>query len=108
MTDLYLNEYGKNLYLDVDYAISSATAINVKFSCSAGSVTIAGSALGANYTSSACGTVFSAGRAIVLTFASGDFSATGADTYVGWAEVTFSGSKLVSSTFAFTVSNPGG
>ena len=106
-TDIYVNEYGvkKPLYIDLQYDVASATSCRVHMSASAGTYSASVSILGANLTTS-CGTIFSANKAVELIFASGDFSGQ-ADTYTAWVEATFSGSRLISSTFRFTVSNPG-
>ena len=106
MTDIYVNEYGKSLFVDLGYNIASATSARVKFSSSAGTFSASVSILGANYTASACNTVYYANKAIEYVFTSGDFSGQ-VDTYDAWVEVTFAASRLVSSTFKFTVSNPG-
>ena len=108
MTDIYVNEYGpkKPLYIDLQFDVASATSCRVYMSASAGTYSASVSILGANVTVSACDTVFSANKAVELIFASGDFSGQ-ADTYKAWVEATFSGSRLISSTFRFTVSNPG-
>ena len=106
-TDIFLGEYGRSVYVNLDYDISSATVRLIKFSASAGTFSASVSILGANYTTSA-GDVFSANKAIVWEIASGDFSATGADDYVGWVDLTFgTNARLISSNFSFTVSNPG-
>lgn len=106
MTDLYLTEYGKRILIDVGYDVSSATLVRVLFSASAGTVSATCSILGANYTTS-CGSIFSAERAVEYVVASGDFSATGADNYRGWVEVTFPSAKLISDSFEFIVTTPG-
>lgn len=106
-TDLYVGEFGKQLYIDAQYNLSSATVVMLMMSASAGTFSATCSVLAANYTASACGTVFSANKAVEYTVASGDFSAQ-ADTYKAWIEATFGTSaKLISSTFTFTVSQPG-
>lgn len=106
-TDLYVGEFGKTVYVDCQYDLSSATLVLILMSASAGTFSATCSVLGANYTASACGTVFSADKAVEYVVASGDFSGQ-ADTYTAWIEATFgTTAKLISSTFTFTVSNPG-
>ena len=107
MTDLWVNEYGslKPLYIDLAYNVSAATSCRLYMSASAGTYSASVSILGANYTAS-CGTVFSANKAIKHEFASGDFSGQ-ADTYAVYVAANFNGSRLISSSFKFKVSNPG-
>jgi hypothetical protein len=108
MTDIYLGEFGKRVLVDLQYDISSATNVRILFSASAGTFSATCSIVGVNTTVSACGTIFSAEKAVEYIVASGDFSATGADTYTAWVESTFGTSaKLISSNFRFKVSNPG-
>lgn len=106
MTDLYIGEFGKQLYVDCQYDLSSATNVMLVMSASAGTFSATCSVIAANYTTSA-GVIFSASKAVEYTFASGDFSGQ-ADTYKAWVRATFGTSaKLISSTFDFKVSNPG-
>lgn len=106
-TTIYLGEHGKTVYVDLQYDISSATNVRILFSASAGTFSASVSTLGSNYTTS-CGDVFSLEKGIEYIVASGDFSATGADTYKAWIECTFAATaKLISDSFDFVVSNPG-
>ena len=106
MTDIYLGEYGRVIYINTDYDCSSAQSVFVKFSASAGTYSATCSVLASNVTSSA-GEVYSANKAVEWVIANDAFSATGADNFVAWVEATFPSSKLISSTFKFKVSNPG-
>ena len=106
MTDIYTNEFGKRVLVDLDYDISSATTVRILFSSSAGTFSATCSTLGVNTTVSGCG-IFSAEKGAEYVVASGDFSG-GAATYTAWVECTFGvTAKLVSSSFKFVVSNPG-
>ena len=107
-TDIYLGEYGaaKRIIIGVDYDVSSATLSRIVFSAPAGTFSATCSILGANYTTSG-GTVFSASKAFEYIPASGDFSAVGADSFRAWLNITFTGSRLISDSFTFVVSNPG-
>ena len=107
MTDIYVGEFGKQIIIGADYNLSSTTLVLLKASSSAGTFSATCSVLGANTTVSAEGVVYSANRGVEYTLASGDFSGQ-ADTYKAWIEATFGTSaKLISSTFRFTVSEPG-
>lgn len=109
MTDIYLGEYGKRVLIDLQYNVSSASNIRILFSSSAGTYSATCSILGANTTVSACDSVFSANKAVEWVIDSSAFSATGAENYVAWVQATFgSTAKLISSTFTFEVTNPGG
>ena len=120
MADLYTGEYGKTLYIETGFDMSSATGIEIHFSAPTGGIHFVNSAsvsvLAANTTTSACG-IFSANKTLEYIINSGDFSAStsGGDglsgshgTWKGWIIADFGGAKrLISSTFKFEVVDPG-
>lgn len=110
MADLFVGEFGKRLLIDLDYNVSSATGLEIHFSSSANSFVNSASVsvLGANTTASACDTVFSANKAVEYIVNSGDFSGSVEGNYKVWIEATFgTTAKLISTSFRFTVAQPG-
>lgn len=115
MTDIFVGEYGKNIYVRTGFDISSATGIEIHFSAPSGGTSFVNSAsvsiLGADVTTTACG-IFSANVACVYKVnhasnsASSEFNVAG--TWKGWLVVDFGATKrLISDTFDFIASNPG-
>jgi hypothetical protein len=115
MTDVFVGEKGKTVYVGTDFDISSATNIEIHFSAPAGGLSfvnsVSVSALGANFTTTACG-VLSANKAAVYVLNSGDFSGSvsgdPSGTWKGWLVCDFgAATRLISSSFKFKVDNPG-
>ena len=115
MADLFIGEYGKQLLIDTQFDLSSATSIEIRFSAPLGGIHFANSAsvsvLAANTTTD-CG-IFSADNAVKYVINNGDFSAStsvnaAAGTWKGWLVCDFGASKrLISSSFKFEVVAPG-
>jgi hypothetical protein len=116
MADLWVGEYGKTLYIETGFNMSSATGIQIHFSAPSGGIHFINSAsvsvLASNVTTSACG-VFSANKTLEYIINAGDFSGStsagaAAGTWKGWIQADFGGAKrLISSTFKFEVDMPG-
>lgn len=112
MTDIFVGEYGKTLYIETGYDLTSASGVEIHFSAPSGGTSFVNSAsvsvLAANLTTSACGT-FSAGKTVEYVVNSGDFSGSAAaGTWKVWVEADFTGSvHLISSSFRFKVRAPG-
>ena len=116
MADLWIGEYGKTLYIETGFDMSSATGIEIHLSAPPGGIHFVNSAsvsvLASNVTTSACG-VFSANRTLEYIINAGDFSAStsvnaAAGTWKGWVVADFGATKrLISSTFKFEVDSPG-
>ena len=112
MTDIWVGEYGKTLYIGSDYDLSSATKVQIHFSAPTGVGSFVNSAsvsvLAANYTSSACG-VFSANKTVEYIVNQGDISGSAAaGTWKVWVEADFGSTvHLISSSFRFKAKYPG-
>jgi hypothetical protein len=109
MTDIFVGEYGKDLYIQTGLDMSSATGIEVHFSAPSGGTSFVNSAsvsvLAANYTASGCG-IFSADKTALYTINTGDIDIAG--TWKVWLQVDFGSTKrLISSTFRFKAADPG-
>lgn len=79
MTDIYLGEYGRFLYAKTGADLSSADNITIRGSTSGASFANSASVsvLPTNFTASAGGTVFSAGKSVRYKINAGDFSKAG-------------------------------
>lgn len=112
MTDIYVGERGKTLYIETGYDLSSASGVEIHFSAPSGGTSFVNSAsvsvLAANV-STPCG-VFSANKTVEYVVNSGDFSGSAAaGTWKVWVEADFGGSvHLISSSFRFKARMPGG
>ena len=116
MADLFVGEYGKTIYVDTGFDLSSATGVEIHFSAPGGGIHFVNSAsvsvLASNVTTSACG-IFSANKTLEYVINAGDFSAStsvhgGVGTWKGWIVADFGSAKrLISSTFKFEVVAPG-
>lgn len=110
MTDIYVGEYGRTIYVETGYDLSSATGLEIHFSAPSGGTSFVNSAsvsvLASNYTVSACGLIFSANKTIEYIVNSGDFDVAG--NWKGWIEADFGATvHLISSSFKFKASDPG-
>ena len=115
MTDIFVGEKGKTIYVDTQFNLSSATKVEIYFSAPSGGLSFVNSAsvsvLANNKTTSACG-VFSADKAVEYIVNSGDFSGSvsgdPAGTWKGWIRAEFgANTTLISTSFKFVVSQPG-
>jgi len=112
MTDIYVGEYGKSLYVETGYDLSSATKVEIHFSAPSGGTSFVNSAsvsvLAANLTSSACG-IFSANKTVEYILNQGDISGSAAaGTWKVWVEADFGSTvHLISSSFRFKAKLPG-
>ena len=116
MADLFIGEYGKTIYVETGFDLSSATGVEIHFSAPSGGIHFVNSAsvsvLASNVTTSACG-VFSANKTLEYIINAGDFSAStsvnaAAGTWKGWIVADFGATKrLISSSFKFEVIAPG-
>ena len=109
MTDIFIGEKGKTIYVETGFNLSSATKVEIHFSAPVGGTSFVNSAsvsvLAANVTTSACG-VFSANKTAEYVINSGDFDAAG--IWKGWLRSEFdANTTLISSSFKFKVSAPG-
>ena len=109
MTDIFVGEYGKSVYIDLGYNVSSATGIEIHMSAPAGGTSFVNSAsvsvLAQNVTSSACG-VFSTNKAVQYVLNSGDVDIAG--SWKVWIQADFGASvRLISTSFRFKADNPG-
>lgn len=110
MTTIYVGEKGRTLYIDTGLDLSSATGVEIHMSAPVSGTSFVNSAsvsvLGANVTSSACGTVISANKGVEYILNSGDVDAPG--TWKAWIEADFGATvHLISSSFKFKAKNPG-
>ena len=112
MTNIYVGEYGKTIYVETGLNLSSATSVAIHFSAPSGGTSFTNSAsvsvLAANLTTSACGT-FSALKTVEYIVNQGDISGSAAaGTWKVWVEAHFGASvHLISSSFRFKASLPG-
>ena len=112
MTDIFVGEYGKTLYVNTGLNLSSATNVEIHFSAPQGTGSFINSAsvsvLAADITTSACG-LFSALKTIEYIVNSGDFSGSAAaGTWKVWVEADFGASvHLISTSFKFKARHPG-
>jgi hypothetical protein len=116
MADLFIGEYGKTIYVETGFDLSSATNVTLRTSGPTGGIFFTNSAsvsvLASNVTTSACG-VFSANKTVEYVVNQGDFSASTSSgaaegTWKCWLEVDFGTTKrLISSSFKFEVVKPG-
>lgn len=109
MTDIFVGEYGKNIYLNTGHDLSSATGVEIHFSAPTGGTSFVNSAsvsvLASNLTSSACG-VFSANKTIQYILNSGDVDIKG--IWKVWVQADFGSTvRLISTSFKFRADNPG-
>jgi hypothetical protein len=113
MTNIFVGEYGKTIYINTQYDLVSASKVEVHFSAPPGGTSFLNSTsvsvLAANITSSACGTVFSAGKTVEYRVNQGDISGSAAaGTWKVWVEADFGATvHLISSSFRFKASMPG-
>ena len=111
MTDIFVGEKGKTLYVETGHDLSSATGVEIHFSAPAGGTSFVNSAsvsvLAANV-SGACG-LFSANKTVEYIINSGDFSGSAAaGTWKVWVEADFGATvHLISSSFRFIAKLPG-
>ena len=112
MTDIFVGEYGKTLYVETGYDLSSASKVQIHFSAPTGVGSFVNSAsvsvLAANLTTSACG-VFSADKTVEYIINTGDISGSAAaGTWKVWVEADFGATvHLISSSFRFIAKDPG-
>jgi hypothetical protein len=114
MTNIFVGEYGKVIYVDTQYNLSSATNLEIHFSAPPGGTSFLNSTsvsvLASNLTNSACGVVFSANKTAVYKVNQGDISGSAAaGNWKVWIEADFGATvHLISSSFRFKASQPGG
>jgi len=112
MTDIFVGEYGKTIYVETGHDLSSATNVEIHFSAPAGATSfvnsVSVSVLASNLTSSACG-VFSANKTVEYIVNQGDISGSAAaGTWKVWIEADFGSTvHLISSSFRFKAKYPG-
>lgn len=113
MTDIFVGEYGKSLFVETGHDLSSATKVAIHFSAPLAAQGFVNSTsvsvLAANKTASACDVIFSANKTVEYKINSGEFSGSAADgTWKVWIEADFGATvHLISSSFRFKVSQPG-
>ena len=111
MTDIFVGEYGKTIYVETGLDLSSATSVQIHFSAPTGVGSFVNSAsvsvLAANV-SGPCG-VFSADKTVEYIVNSGDFSGSAAaGIWKVWVEADFGSTvHLISTSFRFKASLPG-
>ena len=112
MTDIFVGEFGKSLFIETGLDLSSATGVEIHFSAPSVALGFVNSAsvsvLANNVTSSACG-VFSAFKTVEYVINSGEFSGSlAAGTWKVWIEADFGATvHLISSSFRFKATLPG-
>jgi len=112
MTDIFVGEYGKTLFIETGLNMSSATNVEIHFSAPSSGLGFVNSTsvsvLASNVTSSACG-VFSALKTVEYVINSGEFSGSlAAGTWKVWIEADFGATvHLISSSFRFLAKLPG-
>ena len=112
MTNIFVGEFGRVIYVETGYNLTSATNVEIHFSAPPGGTSFVNSAavsvLASNITNSACGIVFSAGKTVEYKLNQGDISGSAAaGNWSVHVEADFGPSvHLISSSFRFKAAMP--
>ncbi len=110
MSQIFVGEYGKTLFVETGHNLSSATGLEIHVSGPSSASSFVNSAsvsvLTSNVTSSACDQIFSANKTVRYILNAGDIVTAG--THKVWIQADFGALvRLISTSFKFLAKNPG-